>query len=200
MAKLIFSAITSLDGYIEDAKGNFDWAAPDEEVFRFINDLEAPLGTYLFGRRMYETMVYWETTPADQDPNSQVFGEHWRAADKIVYSRSLSTVSSARIRIERVFDPMVIHEMKSVQDRDIAVGGPNVAAQAFRAGLVDECQLFLMPVALGGGKRALPNETRLNFHLVAERRFKSGVVFLHYRNSMADAKAHCNDLECQSLQ
>ena len=156
MAKLIFSAITSLNGYIEDAEGNFDWAALDEEVFRFINELEASLGTYLFGRRMYETMVYWETTPADGDPHAQVFGENWRAAHKIVYSRSLATVSSARTQIERVFDPTVLQAMKTLQERDIAVGGPNLAAQAFRAGLVDECQIFLVPISLGGGKRALP--------------------------------------------
>ena len=190
MAKLIFSAITSLNGYIEDAEGNFDWAAPDEEVFRFINELEASLGTYLFGRRMYETMVYWETTPADGDPHAQVFSENWRAAHKIVYSRSLATVSSARTQIERVFDPTVLQAMKTLQERDIAVGGPNLAAQAFRAGLVDECQIFLVPISLGGGKRALPHETRLNFELVEERGFESGVVFLRYRNSTADLNEH----------
>jgi dihydrofolate reductase len=182
---LIFSAITSLDGYIEDTTGNFDWAMPDDEVNHFINDLEAPIGTYLYGRGMYETMVYWETAQSvvDLDPQSQDFGEIWRAAQKIVYSTSLVAVSSARTQIERVFDPKAIQEMKSSRERDLTVAGPNLAAHAFRAGLVDECQLFLVPVAVGGGKHALPAQTRLNFDLVDERRFRSGVIFLHYRKS-----------------
>jgi dihydrofolate reductase len=185
MAKLIFTAITSLDGYFEDAVGNFDWAMPDDEVLRFINDLEAPIGTYLYGRRIYETMVYWETAQSivDLDPGSQEFGEIWRAAQKIVYSTSLATASSARTQIERIFDPMAIQEMKSNRERDLEVAGPSLAARAFRTGLVDECRLFLVPVAVGGGKRALPPQTRLSFELVGERRFRSGVVFLHYRNS-----------------
>lgn len=190
MAKLIFSAISSLDGFIEDAGGNFTWGAPDEEVLGFINELEAPIGTYLYGRRMYETMVYWETAQSliDLDSGSQEFGEIWRAAQKIVYSRSLAMASSARTRIERVFDPTVIREMKSRHERDMTVAGPNLAKHAFRAGLVDECQLFLVPIVLGGGKPALPRDTRLDFELVSERRFRSGVVFLHYRTSMADSK------------
>lgn len=189
MAKLIFTAITSLDGYIEDAAGNFDWAMPDDEVLRFINDLEALIGTYLYGRRIYETMVYWETEESlvDPDPMSQEFGEIWRAAEKIVYSTSLATASSARTQIERVFDPMKIREMKSTLDRDLEVAGPNLAAHAFRAGLVDECQLFLVPLVLGGGKPALPRDTSLRFELVNERTFQSGVVFLHYRASTVDA-------------
>ncbi len=192
MAKLIFTAITSLDGYVADAGDNFDWARPDREVSRFINDLEAPMGTYLYGRRMYETMVYWETAQSlvDLDSESQEFGEIWRAAQKIVYSRSLAVASSARTQIERVFDATVIQEMKSSYERDITVAGPNLAAHAFRAGLVDECQLLLVPVALGGGKPALPSQTRLDFELVGERRFRNGVVFLHYRNSMADSEGH----------
>jgi dihydrofolate reductase len=190
MAKLIFSAVTSLDGYTEDAEGNFDWAMPDDEVVGFINDLEAPIGTYLYGRRIYETMVYWETAQSvvDLDASSQEFGEIWRAAQKIVYSTSLATASSARTRIERVFDPTAIQEMKSSSERDLEVAGPNLAAHAFRAGLVDECRLFLVPVAVGGGKPALQTQTRLNFELVAERRFPSGVVFLHYRNPAAHLK------------
>ena len=187
MAKLIFSAITSLDGYMEDEDGKFDWGAPDEEVHAFVNDLERPVGTYLYGRRMYETMVYWETVQAvaDEPPHVRDFAELWRAADKIVYSTSLETVSSARTRLERQFDPRVIQEMKSSEERDITVGGPNLAAQAFQAGLVDECQLFLTPIVVGGGKPALPDNVRLDLELLGERRFRSGVVFLRYRTSMA---------------
>ena len=190
MAKLIFSAITSLDGYIEDEDGNFEWGAPDEEVHHFVNDLERPVGTYLYGRRMYETMVYWETVQAlaDKPPCVRDFTELWQAADKIVYSKSLETVSSAKTRIERKFDPRVIQEMKSSQERDITVGGPYLAAQAFKAGLVDECQLFLTPIVVGGGKPSLPNNVRLDLELLSERRFRSGVVFLHYRTSMADSE------------
>ena len=186
MAKLIYSAITSLDGYIEDEDGNFNWAAPDEEVHRFVNDLERPVGTYLYGRRMYETLVYWETVAlADVPLHIRDFTELWRAADKIVYSNSLETVSSAKTRIERTFDPRVIKELKSSQERDITIGGPNLAAQAFKAGLVDECQLFLTPIVVGGGKPSLPNHVRLGLELLSERRFRSGVVFLHYRTLMA---------------
>ncbi len=187
MAKLIFSAITSLDGYIEDDQGEIRWGAPDEEVSSFVNDLERSFGTYLYGRRMYETMVYWETVPAPaEEPHERDFTAIWRAAEKIVYSRSLTTVSSAKTRLERTFDPSMIQEMKASQVRDIVVGGPNLAAQAFRAGLVDECQLFLTPVVLGGGKPAMPSNVRLDLELLSERRFRSGVVFLHYRTSLAD--------------
>jgi dihydrofolate reductase len=188
VAKLIFSAITSLDGYVEDERGNFDLGAPDEEVHSFVNDLERPVGTYLYGRRMYETMVYWETAQAlvDQRPCSREFTEIWQAADKIIYSESLKIVSSAKTRIERRFDPKAIQRMKSIQERDITVGGPNLAAQAFKAGLVDEYQLFLTPVVLGGGKPSLPNDLRVECELLSERRFRSGVVFLHYRIAMAD--------------
>jgi dihydrofolate reductase len=186
MAKLIYSIITSLDGYIEDEEGRIGWGAPDEEVSSFVNDLERSVGTYLYGRRLYETMVYWETvqTPAD-DLHERDFTALWRAADKIVYSTSLATVSSAKTRLERTFDPNVIQEMKSSQERDITVGGPNLAAQAFKAGLVDECQLFLTPIVLGGGKPALPSNVRLALELLSERHFRSGVVFLHYRALMA---------------
>ena len=191
MAKLIFSAITSLDGYIEDEEGNFDWGAPDEEVHSFVNDLEHPVGTYLYGRRMYETMVYWETEQAltDQPPWVRDFTELWQAAEKIVYSKSLATVSSAKTRREREFSTLkVIQEMKLTQEHDITVGGPNLAAQAFKAGLVDECQLFLTPVVLGGGKPSLHTNVRLEVELLGERRFRSGVVFLHYRTTMADSE------------
>ena len=183
MAKLIFSAITSLDGYIEDEAGSFDWAAPDDEVLNFLNDLERPIGTYLYGRRMYETMVYWETADVlrEQSPVAWDWMQLWRAADKVVYSRSLETTWSANSRIERHFEPSVIRVMKNSLGRDISIGGPDLAAQAFQAGLVDQCQLFLTPVLVGGGKPALPKKLRLDLDLVTERRFDSGVVFLDYR-------------------
>jgi dihydrofolate reductase len=171
MAKLIYSAITSLDGYVSDEDGSFDWAAPDEEVHSYVNDLERPVSTYLYGRRMYEVMVYWETahTLADQPPVVLDFAEIWQAADKIVYSRTLETVSSARTRIERDFV------------RDITVGGPDLGAQAIRAGLVDEYHLFVTPVVVGGGKQSLPDDVRLELELLDERRFGNGVVHLRYR-------------------
>jgi dihydrofolate reductase len=183
MAKLIYSAITSLDGYVADEKGNFDWAAPDEEVHSFVNDLERPVGTYLYGRRMYEAMVYWETahTLAGEPPVVHDFAEIWQAADKIVYSRTLETAGSARTRLERDFDPETVRQLKASAGRDITVGGPDLAAQAIRAGLVDEFQLFVAPVVVGGGKQALPDNVRLKLELLDERRFGSGVVYLHYR-------------------
>jgi dihydrofolate reductase len=183
MAKLIYSAIASLDGYVADEEGNFDWAAPDEEVHSFVNDLERPVGTYLYGRRMYEVMVYWETahTLADQPPVGQDFAEIWQAADKIVYSRTLGTAASARTRLERDFDPEKVRQLKASAGRDITVGGPDLAAQAIRAGLVDEFQLFFAPIVVGGGKQALPDNVRLKLELLDERRFGSGVVYLHYR-------------------
>ena len=183
MAKLIYSAITSLDGYVADEDGNFDWAAPDEEVHSFVNDLERPVGTYLYGRRMYEVMGYWETahTLADQPPFVQDFAKIWQAADKIVYSKTLEAVSSARTRIEREFDPEVVRQLKAQAGRDITVGGPELAAQAIRAGLVDEYHLFVAPIVVGGGNQSLPDDVRLKLELLDERRFGSGVVYLHYR-------------------
>ena len=183
VAKLIYSAITSLDGYIADENGNFDWAAPDEEVHTFVNDLERPVGTYLYGRRMYEVMVAWETahTFADQRPVMQDFAKIWQAADKVVYSRTLAAVSSARTRIERDFDPEAVRQLKASAGRDITVGGPDLAAQAIRAGLVDEWHLFLTPFVVGGGNQSLPNNVRLKLELLDERRFGSGVVYLRYR-------------------
>jgi dihydrofolate reductase len=181
MAKLIYSAITSLDGYIADEEGNFDWGAPDEEVHTFFNDLERPIGTYLYGRRMYEVMVAWETMDlADQPPFIQDFAELWRAADKVVYSTTLETVSSARTRMERDFDPESIRQLKASAGRDLSVGGPDLAAHAFEAGLVDECHLFLAPILVGGGKQALPDKVRLKLELLDERRFGNGMVHLHY--------------------
>jgi dihydrofolate reductase len=182
MAKLIYSAIASLDGYVADEDGNFDWAAPDEEVHRFVNDLERPVGTYLYGRRMYEVMVAWETMPlADQSPFMQDYAEIWRAADKIVYSKTLETVSSARTRIERDFDPEVVRQLKSRAGPDISVGGPDLAAQAIKAGLVDELHLFVTPIVVGGGKQSLPDNVRLKLKLLNEHRFGNGVVHLYYR-------------------
>lgn len=183
MAELIYSVITSLDGYVADENGNFDWAAPDDEVHAFVNDLERPIGTYLYGRRMYETMVYWETAPTDTDqtPVEQDFARIWQAADKVVYSTRLETVSSKRTRIERTFTPDAIRRMKTEARQDITVGGPTLAAQALRAGLVDECHLFVTPVVVGGGTRSLPGNVQLNLDLLDERRFRSGVVHLHYR-------------------
>jgi dihydrofolate reductase len=182
MAKLIYSAIASLDGYVADENGKFDWAEPDEEVHSFVNELSRPVGTFLFGRRMYEVLVAWENLQlADQLPYIRDFAEIWRAADKIVYSRTLEAVSSARTRIEREFDAEAVGQLKATADRDLAVGGPELAAQAFRAGLVDEVHLILAPIVVGGGTRALPDGVRQELELVDERRFGNGMVFLRYR-------------------
>ena len=183
MGKLIYAAIASLDGYVEDADGRFDWSAPDEEVHAFVNDLERPIGTYLYGRRMYDTMVFWETASADADEPA-VFSDYadiWRAAEKIVFSRTRQTVSSARTRIERELDPDAVRRLKQASDADIAIGGAELAGQAIGAGLVDECHLFLCPIVVGGGKRAMPDNVRAKLKLVDERRFRNGVVHLHYR-------------------
>ncbi|MDX6547364.1 MAG: hypothetical protein QOG33_914 [Gaiellales bacterium] len=180
MAKLIYSVITSLDGYVADEKGNFDWAVPDEEVHAFVNDLERPVGTYLYGRRMYEVMTAWETL-SDQSPLMLDFAQIWRAADKVVYSTTLEAVSTARTRIERAFDPQAVRQMKAAAERDITVGGPNLAAQAIRAGLVDECHLFVSPIVVGGGTKSLPDGVRVQLELLDERRFGNGVVHLRYR-------------------
>jgi dihydrofolate reductase len=181
MAKLIYSAITSLDGYVADEDGKFDWAEPDEEVHTFVNDLQRPVGTYLYGRRLYEVMVAWETLDlAEQSPSLQDFAELWQAADKVVYSRTLEAVSSARTRIEREFDPEAIRQLKAAAERDLLVGGPALAAQALEAGLVDECHLFLAPIVVGGGNQSLPNDVRVKLELLDERRFGNGVVYLRY--------------------
>ena len=182
MAKLIYSTIASLDGYIADEDGNFDWAEPDEEVHRFVNDLQRPLGTYLMGRRMYEVMRYWETadTVAGQSDYMLDFAEIWQAADKVVYSRTLETPSTARTRIERDFDPQAVRQLKESAAADLSVGGPDLAAQALRAGLVDESHLFLSPVVVGGGNRAFPDGLRLGLELLEERRFGNGTVYLRY--------------------
>jgi dihydrofolate reductase len=179
MAKLIYSTIASLDGYIADEDGNFDWAAPDEEVHAFVNDLERPVGTYLYGRRMYEVMAVWETID-DPAPVMRDYAEIWRAADKVVYSKTLDAVPTPRTRLERDFDPDAVRRMKATAQSDISVGGPELAAQAIAAGLVDELHLFVTPVVVGRGKRSLPNNVRVNLELLDERRFGDGVVHLHY--------------------
>ncbi len=180
---MIYSTIASLDGYVEDEEGGFDWAEPDEEVHAFVNDLERHVGTYLYGRRMYETMVYWETahTVAGQPPVAMEYARLWQAADKVVYSTTLERPSSARTTIERGFDPAAIREKKSSAERDISVGGPALAAQALGTGLVDELHLFLTPIVVGGGKPSLPEGVRVKLELLDERRFGNGVVHLHYR-------------------
>ena len=183
MAKLIYSALTSLDLYVADRNGNFDWAAPEADVHTFVNDLLRPVGTHLYGRRMYEVLVAWESPDIEigEPPIIADFASIWRGADKIVYSRSLETVSSARTRIEREFDPEAIRELKATADRDISIGGPDLAAQALGAGLVDEIHLFLNPIIVGGGNAALPDDIRVPLELLDEHRFANGVVYLGYR-------------------
>lgn len=190
MAKLTYAAITSLDGYIEDEGGGFDWAVPDPEVHAFVNDLERPVGTYLYGRRMYETMAVWQTvglgpagtSPAEAAPPPEEldFAEVWRAADKIVYSRTLDAVSTPRTRLERDFDPDAVRRLKDAADRDLTVSGPGLAQHAFAAGLVDQVHLFVFPVVVGGGRPGLPRGIRVDLELLDERRFGNGVVHMRY--------------------
>jgi dihydrofolate reductase len=183
MGRLIYAAIASLDGYIADEDGNFDWAVPDEEVHSFINDLERPVGTYLYRRRMYEVMAGWEAahTVAGQPPVMLDFAEIWQAADKIVYSTTLVTVSTSRTRIERAFDPEAVRRMKLSAERDLTIGGPDLAATAFQSGLVDEIHLFVVPIIVGGGNPALPKNVCARMELLDERRFVGGMVYLRYR-------------------
>ena len=182
MARLIYAALSSLDGYVADSQGNFDWAEPDEEVHAAVNDILRPVGTHLYGRRMYEVLVAWETMEtAGQSPVIRDFAEIWRSADKVVYSRTLKKLSSARTRIEHDFDPESVLKLKAAAQRDLSIGGPELASLAFRAGLVDECHLFLAPVVVGAGNRSLPTSGFLRFELLGERHFKSGFVQLHYR-------------------
>jgi dihydrofolate reductase len=189
MAHLIYTANTSLDGYTEDMDGKFDWTDPSEEVFRFITNLIRADGTHLYGRRMYETMMVWETDPnlAGQSPLMRDFAQVWQAADKIVYSRTLEAVSTRKTQIERNFDPEAIRRLKDSVQQDIHIGGAELAAQAFRSGLIDECHLFITPMIVGGGKPALPDNVRLELELLDERRFGSGEVYLHYRTRQARA-------------
>ena len=183
MGKLLYSAIASLDGYVADENGSFDWAAPDEEVHRFVNHMERPIGRYLLGRRMYEVMRFWDSPQATADqPDVMVeFASIWRAAEKVVFSRTLPVVSTGKTRLEREFDAESVRQLKATDRRDLTIGGPELAAIALRTGLVDELQLYLTPVVVGGGKRALPDGMRLDLRLLDERRFRSGVVYLRYR-------------------
>ncbi len=181
-ARLVYSAIASLDGYVADASGTFDWAAPDEEVHAFVNDLERGVGTYLYGRRMYEVMSAWEhPDQIGDEPVVQDYGRVWQSADKVVYSTTLDAVSTVRTRLERSFDPAAVRALVDGSDRDVSVGGPGLAAAAFRAGLVHDCHLLVVPVLVGGGTRALPDGVRLDLELVDEHRFTGGVVHLHHR-------------------
>ena len=183
MAKLIYISNVSLDGFIEDEHGSFDWTPPSNEVFAFITDLVRPIGTHLYGRRLYETMAVWETDPAlaaQSEPMAD-FARVWQAADKIVYSTTLDAVSTTKSRLDRRFDPDSIRRTKADASRDLTVGGPNLAAHAFRAGLVDECQLFIYPVIVGGGKPSLPSGLRAKLELLDQRRFDSGVVYVRHR-------------------
>ena len=180
MAKLIYSVITSLDGYVADKRDNFDWAAPDEQVHAFVNNQERGIGTYLYGRRMYEVMVYWATAPTEGDTVTADYARIWQAADKIVYSAALPTVSSPATRLERDFNPEAVRELKASADRDLSIGGPHLAAAAIRAGLVDDYHLFLNPIIVGGGNQALPDDALVHLELVDEHRFVNGVVHLHY--------------------
>jgi dihydrofolate reductase len=182
MARLSYSALASLDGVIADEQGRFDWAEPDPEVHAFVNDLERPVGTHLYGRRMYEVMVWWETLDdADLPPHIRDYAEVWRNADKIVYSRTLASVSSARTRLEREFDPDAVRRLKEEAGRDLSIGGPGLAAHALAAGLVDEVHVLLSPHVVGGGLRAFPDGVHLPLELVDERRFGSGTVYVRYR-------------------
>jgi dihydrofolate reductase len=182
MAKLIYSAIASLDGYVADEHGRWDWSVPDHEVHAFVNDLQRQVGTHVLGRRMYEVLVAWETID-DPDPVARDFAQLWRSADKLVYSRTLESVASARTRIERDFDPEAVRALKAAADRDLTIGGPELAGEALRAGLVDEIQLLISPVVVGGGKPALPDGARVDLELLGERRFGNGVVYLDYRTA-----------------
>ena len=182
MADLIYTGITSLDGYLADSNGNFDWSAPDEEVHAFVNDLERDAGTYLLGRRMYDVMSVWETLGGPDDPPViQDYGRIWRAAKKIVFSETLKLPPAPRTTVRRSFDPAAVRELKADTSGSIGIGGATLAAAALRAGLVDECRIFLNPVAVGGGMRFLPDGLNLRLELVEERRFGNGVMYLRYR-------------------
>jgi dihydrofolate reductase len=182
MARSIYSMIASLDGYITDEQGGFDWATPDEQVHTFVNERARDVGTYLCGRRLYETMVFWEDTEAfaGQPGYVQEFARLWRAADKIVYSRTREAAAAPRTKVEREFDPGAVRRLLAGAGRDVAVGGPELAAQAMREGLVDEVELYIAPVVVGGGKPAFPRGTRLDLELFEERRFDSGFLFVRY--------------------
>jgi dihydrofolate reductase len=179
VGKLIYSMITSLDGYVSDPDGAFGWGAPEEESHRFINERSRSIGTYLYGRRMYETMVAWETVEGLAD-YMQEYAEIWKAADKVVYSTTLAAVSSERTRLERSFDAEAVRRLKSESVLDISVDGPHLAAQVMRAGLVDEYQLYVGPVVVGGGNAFFPDDVRVDLELLGDHRFSNGVMFLRY--------------------
>ncbi len=183
MARLIYAVLMSLDGYIADEDGNFDWAFPSDEVHSFVNDLQRSIGTHLYGRRLYEVMRVWETMHTEPDlPAVELdFAASWQAADKVVYSRTLGDVSTARTRLEREFDPEEVRRMKEAADADLLIGGAELASHAFAAGLIDDVHLFLSPAIVGGGTRALPEGVRLDLELVDERRFGNGTVYVHHR-------------------
>lgn len=185
MADLVYSVIASLDGYVEDEHGRFDWAEPSDEVHAFVNEMQREFGTHLYGRRMYEVMSVWETDPsfAEQSEVMRDFAETWQAADKVVYSTTLAAPLTQRTRVERSFDPETVLELKAHAERDLLVGGAHLAAEAMRAGLVDECRLFLAPVIVGRGKPVFAEDLRLDLELVDERRFESGMVYLSYRTA-----------------
>jgi dihydrofolate reductase len=189
MANLIYVANMSLDGYTEDKDGKFDWTDPSEEYFIFITNLVRATHTHLYGRRMYETMMVWETDPnlAAESPLMSDFAEIWQEANKIVYSRTLETISTRKTQLEQRFDPEAIRQLKATGEHDILIGGPELAAHAFRAGLIDECHLFVIPILIGGGKSALPDNVRLELELLEERRFGNGTVFLRYRTKPGSA-------------
>lgn len=183
MADLIYTINVSLDGFVEDDRGNFDFTEPDDDVFAFITGLERSAGTYLYGRRMYETMAVWETDPAlgAQSDLMADWASMWQAADKVVYSTTLEGVATARTRLERAFDADAVRAMKAAATDRLTIGGAELAGQAFEAGLVDECRLFISPVLVGGGKPALPRDMRAELELIDEQRFSSGVMYLAYR-------------------
>lgn len=183
MAKLVYIVNLSLDGYISDATGSLDWTTPSDEMLEFINDLVRPVGTYLYGRRMYEAMVYWETahTLVDAPAVEKDFTHIWQGADKIVFSTTLDAPSSARTEIERQLDPALVRQLKQSSEQDLTVGGPDLAAQMLQAGLVDELQLFVAPILLGGGTRAFPDGLLQSLELMGEHRFESGTTYLNYR-------------------
>lgn len=189
MANLIFVANTSLDGYTEDRDGKFDWTEPGDELFGFVTNIVRATRTHLYGRRMYETMMVWETDPslAAASPLMRGFAEIWQAANKIVYSKTLQTTSTRRTQLEQTFDPEAIRQLKATSEHDILIGGPELAAHAFRAGLIDECHLFLIPIIVGGGKSTLPDNVRTELELLAERRFRNGTVYLRYRTRQGRA-------------
>lgn len=185
MAALICTGNVSLDGYINDENGSIDWTAPSEEYFAYISELERPIGTYLYGRKLYQSMLYWETAqPGPDDPfDMSGYAALWRAADKIVYSTTLATAPSARTRIERTFDPATVAAMKHTAERDLSIGGPTLTAHALRAGLVDELRLFVLPVVIGGGTRFLPDGLHTQLRLADQHNFADGVVYLRYLTS-----------------